>query len=428
MTHAYPATRCARVGTWLLLCVVLFLAPFGTARRTASTSVALHAPADTSPTDQLVLWTLSGNNRLYRAWLLLSLVSLLTTGSGGGGNGGGNGGGSGGESGGGSGGSKRGGGGDYDFDGPPLRAAYIALHDGSLNCSLVSSTLPIACAPLPAWDAETRSCASKPPMLRANTLYLGRFMPSTRLQQLQMHITAAHANTSHPLLGSSVAPTGNNYRLVADKLALAFGGSQLLYLDTDACATGRVHAIFSNSSAPLVVANRMVDRDGKLSRSANKNHYAKQAQLILSKLWGFSRPAQQAFNAGVMMINARPFCESDFLGRVIEVARVHATDARAGETTRAGSPNQPFIELAAATLAHHVPLEFNCGFGETPPDRTSCVIQHDHAHGAQLCRHLSYDLVMRFFSQRINDERARLDGDAGLNLTHADVHAIYSYK
>uniref|UniRef100_A0A7S4C085 Nucleotide-diphospho-sugar transferase domain-containing protein n=1 Tax=Chrysotila carterae TaxID=13221 RepID=A0A7S4C085_CHRCT len=325
-------------------------------------------------TDRIIMWAMSGPRFTIRARVILSLSSVLSAGL---------------------------------EPGRPLNAAFLVLHDGrsNLTCSNVSSWLPLPCDSVPEWDANHSCTLAKAAALRANTVYLGTFVPDARLDALQRYISRAHQDdavgSAHPLLTSPEAALGNNFRLLADKLALSLGVRQALYLDADACVTGPLHGIFeANTTMPIVAASRGPAKLSTLENTSEYYMYSAEARPLLSRMWGFNDAARQSFNAGVMLINAIPFCVHDILGRVLHVAEVHSSVPAAKNITKSSSPNNAFIELAAAGLCHHVPLRYNCRSREqVDTSIDSCVIQHEHTHQSQMCRYEQQGLIAQRFNE-----------------------------
>ena len=175
-------------------------------------------------------------------------------------------------------------------------------------------------------------------------------------------------------LTSSSAHLGNNFRIVLAAHALSLGLRKALYLDCDT----RVHAplgpLFAAADdAPLVVANQSATSHdwGFTFWTYNSRNPRNDAQLrARRRQFGFVDVGTQTFNAGVLMMNTRQWCEARLTQRLLSVARYHADSA----PLFGPSGNQPLLELAVVGHAHRVEPAWNCRVHRADP--RSCKISH----------------------------------------------------
>ena len=225
-------------------------------------------------------------------------------------------------------------------------AALVVFHDGSLQCASLSDASGLPCMSIAVASVELmpqrRRCELAPPSLRASSVQLVE-VDSAADAELNVMRRAIVSRRSHRVdLTDEKAFRGTNYRFVVfDRLALRLGLSVVLYLDCDAFLLASAAPLFEMSSqAALVVARRTWQGVSPISRM----EFSPRHLAATARLWGFSNLSSQAFNDGVMLVNAREYCRAGIWNRMLDVARFHEFN----QSLFNAAGNQPIQQIAAA--------------------------------------------------------------------------------
>ena len=286
-------------------------------------------------------------------------------------------------------------------------AALVVLHDGGVNCTLISAvTMGAQCSIL----AQTSSlatasggsdvCRLGKPGLKPSTVYLARV--GNKLQRelsstmhdffsfkskLPVRLNNGSTDSKRPKSGYGPAlGLGTWYRYIAHQILLPLGVRNALYLDADTCVVGDVAPLFSaNDSAAIVAARR--ERDEWLLRKWIRARAVnfKEVERLFGFHLGNSRVFTRTFNAGVLLLNLGPYCQHGIWERIQMLAHHHATVERLFgplDTTREINDNNA-IEIVSFNSNHFVGAEYNCRLpssyrGLTTKGGRRCRLRHIH--------------------------------------------------
>ena len=268
------------------------------------------------------------------------------------------------------------------------KVALLVLHTKKsqggipVTCELLHASVPCQRIELTA----TKECNLGPPRLAPATLYIGTMVTvagDDGLQELNSHIISRTTTRVRPDLVRGGAAVANNFRYVLDKLLLPQGVRQALYLDCDTCIQARtnISAFFAASdSAAIVAAHRRIILDKRYLHGGMQwpeYNFNKTDMALMERRWGFHSPREQGFNAGVLMINTRPFCRENIFGIMLEVGRFHAYV----EPLWRLSGNQAIAEVASARYIGIVNGSWNCA--KDPLNSRDCHIVHGNVEAIQ---------------------------------------------
>jgi len=234
---------------------------------------------------------------------------------------------------------------------------------------------------------STEACIPGPRSLRAGSLFVLPLDDSRALQPLLsslrsfVRLSNAYNVSMRPDLASGVNVYTNNVRLVADRLLMPFGVTNVLYLDADTCVRASLSPLLlhvQQQRHAVVAAKRYPNGTTWDWDVPNRSKMVLAPELeLIHRHWGFNRTRHQ-FNAGVMLISLRAWCRRRLFTRITEVARYHAQVHRLFQ--KVGGSNQPYVEVALAKYVHLVDQRWNCRprWGARPgaDNQSECFINH----------------------------------------------------
>ena len=295
-------------------------------------------------------------------------------------------------------------------------SALVIMHDQTVTCPMLRNMsehlMGMPCKSLPSSAGSTRNaryainCQVGPARLVTNKLYLIAVDPGVlELNGTAINFFSFHSRnqTKKPtalrnearIKSAEALGLGTWYRYVAHHFLLPLGIRKALYLDGDTCILGNIDELFSvDDDSPLVVAKREKApwHDRMMLMSWKRLNVS-----LAVHLFGFNASQEPlTFNAGVMVLNLKPYCEMDIWGKMKVLAQYHATpgyrifaalDSTGGSGNNLGDNDA--VVVVASRLSHFLGAEWNCrqpgqynaGKKATSGSGQICRIRHMHETG-----------------------------------------------